>query len=131
VEEVIRVVDQIPLPILRIVIEDVVMWTLVTCKGAHACEEQKFHIRERSKWTMRVHRVQVSSANDVLFEILDDAGHPIEAISSFMRHLRARGCSPNTLSAYCYDLMHFLTFLKEQQLSYQDFTPPRALTFVE
>ena len=48
-----------------------------------------------------------------------------------MRHLRARGCSPNTLSAYAYDLLHFMSFLKEQQLSYHEFRPPHALLFLE
>src|SRR5216683_3338838 len=61
---------------------------------------------------MRVHRIQLSHENDLTFELLDDTGQPIEAVSGFMRHLRARGCSPNTLSAYVYDLLHFLSFLE-------------------
>jgi integrase len=48
-----------------------------------------------------------------------------------MRHLRARGCSPNTLSAYAYDLLHFMTFLNEQQITYQKFTPPHALLLLD
>src|SRR5258708_11993682 len=48
-----------------------------------------------------------------------------------MRHLRARGCSPNTLSAYAYDLLHFMQFLQEQQLPYLEFRPPHALLFLE
>lgn len=80
---------------------------------------------------MRVHRIQLSHANDLTFELLDDTGQPIEAVSGFMRHLRARGCSPNTLSAYVYDLLHFLSFLASQKLTYQEFTPAYALTFLE
>ena len=30
-------------------------------------------------------------------ELLDDDGTVIPAVSPFLRHLRARGCSPNTL----------------------------------
>jgi integrase len=80
---------------------------------------------------MRVQRIQLSSKNDISFELLDENDQPIEVVTGFMRHLRARECSPNTLSAYIYDLLHFMTFLKEQQLTYQEFTPSHALKFLE
>jgi integrase len=80
---------------------------------------------------MRVQRIQVSGENDISFELLDDNDQPIPVVRGFMRHLRARGHSPNTLSAYCFDLLHFMTFLKEQQLTYQEFTPPHAFLFLE
>src|SRR2546422_9483541 len=80
---------------------------------------------------MRVHRIQLSHENDISFELLDENDQPIPVVSGFMRQLRARGYSPNTLSAYIYDLLHFMTFLKEQQLTYQGFTPPHALKFLE
>ncbi len=80
---------------------------------------------------MRVHRVQLSHENDISFELLDDTDQPIAVVSGFMRHLRARGYSPNTLSAYSYDLLHFMLFLKQHQLTYQEFTPPHALLFLE
>ncbi len=62
---------------------------------------------------------------------LDDDNQPIPIVASFLRYLRARGCSPNTLSAYAYDLLHFMTFLTEQQLTYQEFRPPHAFQFLE
>jgi integrase len=34
------------------------------------------------------------------------------------------------VSAYAYDLLHFMTFLKEQQLSYLDFAPRHAFRFL-
>ncbi len=80
---------------------------------------------------MRVHRVQTSSNHDVTFELLDDDDRPVAVVSGFMRHLRARGYSPNTLSAYCFDLLHFMTFLTRHQLTYEDFTPAQALAFLE
>src|SRR5256886_15679017 len=80
---------------------------------------------------MRVHRVQTSSNQDVTFELLGDDDRPVAVVSGFMRHLRARGYSPNTLSAYAYDLLHFMSFLHEQQLSYQEFSPARSLLFLE
>ncbi len=49
---------------------------------------------------MRVRCIQRENENDILFELLDENEEPIAAISGFMRHLRARGCSPNTLAAY-------------------------------
>ncbi len=54
---------------------------------------------------MRVQRHQLSSANDISYTLLDENDHPIPVVSDFMQHLRARGFSPNTLSAYCYDLL--------------------------
>jgi site-specific recombinase XerD len=80
---------------------------------------------------MHIHRIQLSSPNDITFELLDEHDQPNSAISGFMRYLRARGCSPNTLSAYAYDLLHFMRFLEKQHLSYQEFTPPHALLFLE
>jgi integrase len=80
---------------------------------------------------MRVHRIQCEGDKTVSFELLDDTDQPLEIVSGFMRHLRARDYSPNTLSAYAHDLLHFMTFLKHQQLTYQDFTPPHAFLFLE
>ena len=56
---------------------------------------------------MHVYRIQQSPEHDIFFELLDDNDQPIPVVSGFMRHLRTRGCSPNTLSAYCFDLLHF------------------------
>jgi integrase len=80
---------------------------------------------------MRVHRIQGEGNQTVSFELRDDTDQPIEIVSGFMYHLRARDYSPNTLSAYAHDLLHFMTFLKQQQLTYQDFTPPHAFLFLE
>jgi integrase len=80
---------------------------------------------------MRVRRIQLENEHDLSFELLDDDDQPIPVVSGFMRHLSARGCSPNTLSAYAYDLLHFMSFLQEQQLTYHEFRPPHALLFLE
>jgi integrase len=80
---------------------------------------------------MRVHRIHGSLSNEASFELIDESGQPIPIVSGFLRHLRARGYSPNTLSAYAYDLLHFMTFLDEQQLSYQSFSPAHSLAFLE
>jgi site-specific recombinase XerD len=80
---------------------------------------------------MKVRRTLSQETNDTTFELLDDVGRPIEIVSRFMRHLRARDYSPNTQSAYCFDLLHFMTFLKEQQLTYEQFTPAHAWSLLE
>jgi integrase len=80
---------------------------------------------------MRVRRIQLSNEENNSFELLDDDDQPIPIVSSFMRHLRTRGCSPNTLSAYCFDLLHFMTFLQKERLSYQEFRPSHAWLFLE
>ncbi len=80
---------------------------------------------------MRVRRIQLEHEHNLTFELLDDDDQPIPIVSGFMRHLCARGCSPNTLSAYAYDLLHFMSFLKAQHLTYQEFRPPDALLFLE
>ena len=80
---------------------------------------------------MRVRRIQLDTEHDISFELLDDDDQPIPVVSSFMRHLSARGYSPNTLSAYVYDLLHFMSFLQEQHLTYLEFRPPHALLFLE
>src|SRR6266567_6491415 len=80
---------------------------------------------------MRVQHIQLTDEHDLSFELLDDDDQPIPIVSGFMRHLRARGCSPNTLSAYIYDLLHFMSFLQEQRLPYDEFRPPHALLFLE
>lgn len=80
---------------------------------------------------MRVHRLSLKESNEPFFELLDDSGQPIPIVSGFLRHLRARGYSPNTLSAYAYDLLHFMTWLELQHLSYLEFTPARSLLFLE
>src|SRR5437660_12561115 len=76
---------------------------------------------------MKVQHVTASSTREVSYTIVDDDGQPIEVISGFMRHLHARDFSPNTLAAYAYDLLHFLSFLKQHDLTYLDFTPVHAL----
>lgn len=72
-------------------------------------------------------RVQRSATREVSYVILDDNDQEIEVVSGFMRHLHVRGFSPNTQAAYAYDLLHFLVFLKQQQLTYLDFRPIHAL----
>ncbi|MGF1472742.1 MAG: tyrosine-type recombinase/integrase [Rubrobacteraceae bacterium] len=78
---------------------------------------------------MRVAKVHDESG--IRFELLDDENIPISEAAGFLRHLKARGCSPNTLSAYAHDLKHFFCFLKEAGLSCQEFSASDSLRFLE
>jgi integrase len=80
---------------------------------------------------MKVQRIFLDGTNDISFELLDHADHPIAVVTKFMQHLRARGYSPNTLSAYAHDLLHFMTFLELHHLQYETFTPASAVDFLE
>jgi len=80
---------------------------------------------------MQVRRVRDDAQGAVTFDLVDDAGQPVPAVAGFMRHLRARGCSPNTLSAYAHDLLHFTQFLQRRGLTYDDFTPAASLAFLD
>ncbi len=79
---------------------------------------------------MRVRRVPREEGGSA-FELLDDAGEPIQAVSGFLWHLAARGYSPNTLSAYAHDLLHFFRFLEHRGIGCEDFSPAESLALLE
>jgi integrase len=76
---------------------------------------------------MRVVKVVSSQQRGPFVELHGDDGTPVVAVSGFLRHLGARGYSPNTLAAYAYDLLHFWRFLALERLTYAEFRPPHAL----
>jgi integrase len=78
---------------------------------------------------MRVRKVHEEGG--IRFELLDDRDLPVPETEGFLRHLKARGCSPNTLSAYAHDLKHFFSFLDEQGLGCREFSAPDSLRFLE
>lgn len=65
------------------------------------------------------------------FELLDEDDQPVAVVGSFLEHLALRGCSPNTVSAYAYDLLHFFRFLGTQRLGWRDFRPQHALQLLK
>jgi site-specific recombinase XerD len=78
---------------------------------------------------MRVQKVRDDSG--LHFVLIDGEGSEVTAVSDFLHHLRARGSSPNTLSAYTYDLLHFFRFLASAGITYREFSPRRALDLLE
>ena len=79
---------------------------------------------------MRVRRIRDAS-NCPFYELLDHSDQPIPVVSQFLRYISSRGCSPNTVSAYAYDLLHFTRFLDVQGWKYEDFTPGKSIRFLE
>ena len=60
-------------------------------------------------------------------EVLDEAGEAVPVLGDFLAHLAARGCSPNTVLAYGYDLGHLWRFLGAARLRWEALTPERAV----
>ncbi len=79
---------------------------------------------------MRVRKVH-DEAGRVHYELLDDGDQPVPEAEDFLRHLKARGCSPNTVSAYAHDLKRFFSFLKGEGLGREEFSAPHSLRFLE
>ena len=60
-------------------------------------------------------------------EVVDGSGTPVPVAARFLAHLAARGCSPNTVLAYGYDLGHLWRFLDAARLDWGQLTPERAV----
>lgn len=56
------------------------------------------------------------------YTLVDDQEQPIQPVAGFLCSLRAQDRSPNTISAYAYDLKHFFTFLQAEGLEWDKFT---------
>jgi site-specific recombinase XerD len=63
--------------------------------------------------------------------LLDDQGLPVMAVSGFLRHLGARGCSPNTVCAYAYDLLHLFRFLEARGMTWPELRPATSMGLLE
>jgi integrase/recombinase XerD len=60
-------------------------------------------------------------------ELLDATGDVVPVVAAFLRHLAARGYSPNTLIAYAHDLQHLWQFFSSSGLTWERLEPPHAL----
>jgi integrase len=78
---------------------------------------------------MRVQRRHQDGS--ITFDLLDDQERAVPEVASFLCHLRASGCSPNTLSAYAHDFLRFYEFLAVSRLSLDGFGPPQSLMLLE
>lgn len=80
---------------------------------------------------MQVRRLRESGSAVVVVEVLDDAGAAVQVIGRFLRFLDARGCSPNTVVSYAYDLVHLWRFLAERELAWSELRPSIGLELLE
>lgn len=72
-----------------------------------------------------------SANGQVTVELLDSRGNSVEVVGTFLRHLAARGYSPNTLIAYAHDLQHLWEFLAGLSLPWHEFAPRHSIQFLE
>jgi integrase len=79
---------------------------------------------------MRVRKVY-DEVGKVHYQLLDDEGRQIPEAEGFLDHLKARNCSPNTISAYAHDLLHFFHFLHQEGLACERFTAADSLRLLE
>jgi integrase/recombinase XerD len=63
-------------------------------------------------------------------ELVDAEEQPIPVVSLFLKYIAARGCSPNTVLAYAYDLAHLWSFLAVAQLGWEHLSAEQALDFL-
>lgn len=68
-------------------------------------------------------RVHIARANGREVQLLDDDGCPVPVVAGYLRYLGARGCSPNTVRSYAYDLLHLWRFLQHADLFWDDLRP--------
>lgn len=67
-----------------------------------------------------------SGASNVPVALIDDTGAPIVIATEFLAYVALRGCSPNTVLAYAYDLAHLWRFFAATDLAWVQLTPQRA-----
>src|SRR6266436_1272879 len=71
-----------------------------------------------------------SGASDTIPILADSAGTVIPIACEFFVYVAARGCSPNTVAAYAYDLAHLWRFFDAADLSWDQLAPQRAPEFL-
>jgi integrase len=63
--------------------------------------------------------------------LVDDDGEPVAEVDAFLRLLAVREYSPNTIRAYAHDLQKLFAFLGEAGIAAGEFTPARAVEFLQ
>lgn len=79
---------------------------------------------------MRVRKIH-NEAGTKHFELLDEGDEPIPEVQGFLRYLEIQGKSPNTVSAYAYDLKHFFSFLAKEGLTCEKFSAAESINLLE
>ena len=80
---------------------------------------------------MYVRKVIGAPAGRPTVELVDERGEAVADVTGFLRLLTARDYSPNTVRAYAHDLQKLFQFLHCRGWTVEDFTPARAVEFVQ
>lgn len=80
---------------------------------------------------MRVIKVVDPKPGQPQVRLVDASGEPVNEVNEFLRLLAVRAYSPNTVRAYAHDLQKLFLFLAEIGLTASEFTPSRAMEFLQ
>jgi site-specific recombinase XerD len=80
---------------------------------------------------MRVVKVAWAAPGEPAVQLVDEDGQPVAEVNGFLRLLTVREYSPNTVRAYAHDLQKLFAFLAESWISAAEFTPARAMEFLQ
>lgn len=75
--------------------------------------------------SMRVEIVGSADGREV--RLLDAEGSPVAVVAGYLDYLGARGCSPNTVRGYAYDLLHLWRFLGDSGLGWVELRPRSSM----
>ena len=59
--------------------------------------------------------------------LVDGDGTTVDVVTGYLRYLVARGCSPNTVRGYAYDLLHLWRFLDHAGLAWDELRPRSSI----
>ena len=80
---------------------------------------------------MNVIKVTGAGPGEPAVRLVDDGGVPVAEVDGFLRLLAVREYSPNTIRAYAHDLQKLFAFLGEAGIAAAEFTPARAVEFLQ
>jgi integrase/recombinase XerD len=80
---------------------------------------------------VHVTKVEGAGAGEATVRLVDERGEPVAEVNGFLRLLTVREYSPNTVRAYAHDLQKLFAFLTEAGIPASEFTPARAVEFLQ
>jgi len=80
---------------------------------------------------VRVKKIADARGGQPVVELVDADGEVVADVAGFLRLLTVRDYSPNTVRAYAHDLQKLFQFLHGRGWTVDEFTPARAVEFVE
>lgn len=81
--------------------------------------------------SVNVIKVADAGPGEPAARLVDSDGEPVAEVDGFLRLLAVREYSPNTIRAYAHDLQKLFGFLAEAGITAAEFTPARAVEFLQ